>query len=85
MVMLFGILWILVIYFRYVIRKQKLQQKINEVRRVPSDALAIIGVTVLMPITPESKRKENLYHINRTGTVRSNRAETMENRLLNYV
>ena len=83
MVMLFGISWIIVIYFRYVMRKQKLLQKINEVRRVPSDALAIIGLTVLMPITPESKLKDYPYQIN--GTARNNRGETMENRLLNYV
>ena len=83
MVMLFGISWIIVIYFRYVIRKQKLLQKINEVRRVPSDALAIIGLTVLMPIAPESK--DYPYQINGTGTARNNRGETMENRLLNYV
>lgn len=86
MVLISGIVWILIIYIRYVLRKQKLLKKMNEVRRVPSDALAIIGLTILMPVSTDrmDMRKDSPNKCCPEPPSGS-RMETMENQLLNYV
>ena len=54
----------------------------NEVRRVPSDALAImVGLTILMPVSADKDCSAQ----SRLEPSSGNRSETMENQLLNYV
>ena len=86
MVLISGIIWILIVYIQYVLRKQKLLKKMNEVRRVPSDALAIIGLTILMPVsTDRLDMPTDSPSQCRAEPPSGNRRETMENQLLNYV
>ena len=87
MVLISGMIWIMTVYIRYIIRKQKILQKMNEVRRVPSDALAFIGLTILTPFT-DSTRGTNPKNISEkcwAPTCGRNNRETMEIQLLNYV
>ena len=87
MVLLSGIVWILIVYIRYVLRKQRLLKKMNEVRRVPSDALAIIvGLTIRMSVSAD--RMDMAKDSPTQGCPEppgGSRSETMENQLLNYV
>lgn len=55
----------------------------NEVRRVPSDALAImVGLTILMPVSTDRMAKDSPTQGRPEPPGGS---ETMENQLLNYV
>ena len=95
MVLISGLVWIITVYIRYVIRKQKILQKMNQVRRVPSDALALIGLTILTPFTVQSRSNDDSTlstipkNISekccRAPTCGQNYRETMEIQLLNYV
>ena len=86
MVLISGIVWILILYIQYILRKQKLLKKMNEVRRVPSDAVAIIGLTILMPVsTDRLDMPKDSPRQCRPEPPSGNRRETMENQLLNYV
>ena len=87
MVLISGMVWIMTVYIRYITRKQKILQKMNEVRRVPSDALAFIGLTILTPFTVESKStpKNTSEKCCRAPTCGRSYGETMEIQLLNYV
>ena len=86
MVLISGIVWILILYIQYILRKQKLLKKMNEVRRVPSDAVAIIGLTILMPVSTDrlDMPKDSPGQC-RPEPPTGNRRETMESQLLNYV
>ena len=87
MVLLSGIVWILIVYIRYILRKQRLLKKMNEVRRVPSDALAImVGLTIRMPVSADRvDMDKDCSAQGRPEPPCGNRSETMENQLLNYV
>ena len=52
LVLITGIVWALVLYLRYFIRRKKLLKKMNEIRRGPSHTLAMMGLSIIMPFAP---------------------------------
>ena len=44
--------WVCIIYIKYAIRRDRVLKKIEEIQKGPSETLALLGLTMMVPIAP---------------------------------
>ena len=45
-------IWVCIIYMKYAIRRDRVLKKIEEIQKGPSETLALLGLTMMVPIAP---------------------------------
>ena len=45
-------IWVCIIYIKYAIRRDRVLKKIEEIQKGPSETLALLGLTMMVPIAP---------------------------------
>ena len=45
-------IWVCIVYIKYAIRRDRVLKKIEEIQKGPSETLALLGLTMMVPIAP---------------------------------
>lgn len=51
-ILILAMIWVCIIYIKYAIRRDRVLKKIDEIQKGPSETLALLGLTMMVPIAP---------------------------------
>ena len=51
-ILILAMIWVCIIYIKYAIRRDRVLKKIEEIQKGPSETLALLGLTMMVPIAP---------------------------------
>ena len=55
-------IWVCIIYIKYAIRRDRVLKKIEEIQKGPSETLALLGLTMMVPIAPGNNQNFKIFN-----------------------